>query len=502
MPEARWRFFAEAMREIYDLRGAAAVLAWDEQTYMPRGGAEARAQQKATLQRLIHRRLIDPRLAECVAQLGDDAAAGRLTEEQAAQARLAKRAVDQAAKLPEELVVALSEAASAGFQAWLEARKANDFAPFRPALERLVRLQREKADALGWTGERYDALLDLFEPSMRTETVGALFGELREALVPLVAAIGAQAHAVDDGCLHRRFPADRQRAFVDQLLRAIGFSDDHGRLDLSEHPFTIAFAPTDVRITTRINETSLGDAVFATLHEAGHGFYERGIPAAYAGTFLGMIDSLALHESQSRLWENLIGRSLPFWRHHYPALQATFPEQLGHVPLATFYRAINKVQPSLIRTEADEVTYNLHIFMRFELERAMLDGALAVADVPDAWNEKTQAYFGLTPPDMVRGVLQDVHWSADSFGYFPTYVLGNLLAAQFHETLRQDLPDLDRNLAGGDYEALHAWLRDRIHAHGARYTADELVRRVTGRPLAVAPLIRYLERKYGEIYRL
>lgn len=492
----------ELVVEATDLYAAAAVLAWDEQTYMPPRGARARADHKATLQRLAHARLASTELGELLEQLESDVKQLPPDADEAAMVRVVRRVHDRQVKLPSRLVEELSRAGSDGFAAWLEARKAKDFKVFQPHLERLVELQRQKADVLGWSERRYDALLDLYEPEMRTSEVDRVFSELREQLLPIVAAIGERVDQVDASPLYRHYPADQQWQFTLQLLGSIGFDFQRGRQDRSEHPFSISFSVDDVRVTTRIWDDYVGQAIFSTLHEAGHAFYERGLPRAFERTPLGAAISLGIHESQSRLWENVVGRSREFWEFYFPRLREQFPAQLADVSLEAFYRAVNRVQPSLIRTDADEVTYNLHIFVRFELEQAMLDGDLAVGDLPGAWDDRVEAYLGIRPQDPVYGVLQDVHWSSDAFGYFPTYTLGTILAVQFYEQALQQHPDLPAQTRAGQFDTLHKWLAANIHRHGSRYVPAELVRRVTGRGLDIGPFIGYIRRKYGEIYAL
>ena len=499
---ARYQQLLDTFGTIADLSGAVAVLGWDEQTYMPPQGARARARQKATLERLAHELLTAPTVGELIEQLEDDVRALPADAPERALIRLARRAYDRAVKLPAELVQALSQASSEGFAAWLEARQQGDYEVFRPKFERLVALQVEKADALGWRDCRYDALLDLFEPDLDTATVRRLFAALRDELVPIVRAIGERVQAVDASILRRHYPADQQWAFTLEVLKTLGFDFERGRQDRSEHPFTTSFSVDDVRITTRIWEDYLPAALFATIHEAGHALYDLGLPREWERTPLCSPVSLGVHESQSRLWENVIGRSRAFWQYFYPRLQQAFSAQLGDVPLEVFYRAINRVEPSLIRVEADEVTYNLHIFLRFELEQALLDGDLAVRDVPEAWNAKMREYLGVEPGDVRQGPLQDVHWSGDSFGYFPTYTLGNILAVQFYARMRQDHPDLDDEIRRGRFSTVLGWLREHIHRHGARYTPQELVQRVTGRGIEIEPYLDYIRNKYGEIYGL
>lgn len=488
--------------QVADLYGAASVLAWDEQTYMPKGGARARAQQKATLERIAHEKLTDPRVGELLEKLEEQVQQLPETAVERALVRAARRQYDRAAKLPPDLVTALSQAGSEGFTAWLQARQQNDFNVFRPYLERLIQLQVEKADALGWDDCRYDALLDLFEPELKTAVVNRTFSRLRQELVPLVGAISQRLDAVDASILHQHYPADEQWQFTLELLKAMGYDFDRGRQDKSEHPFTISFSVDDARITTRIWENYLPAAIFATIHEAGHAFYELGLPRDWERTPLGSAVSLGIHESQSRLWENVIGRSRPFWQHFFPSLKQRFPSQLGHVTSEEFYRAVNRVEPSFIRVEADEVTYNLHIFIRFELEQQLLDGDLSAADLPAAWNAKMKEYLGLEPPDARQGVLQDVHWSGDMFGYFPTYTLGTILSVQLYETMLQAHPDIPEQIGQGRFDAVHSWLTENVHRHGSRYTPSELIRKVTGRDLDAGPYIKYLRDKYSEIYGL
>lgn len=488
--------------EVADIQGAAAVLVWDEQTYMPPGGARARAQQKETLERLAHERLSSPRVGELLDRLEEKLAGEPSGSWEAALVRAARRLYDKAVKLPADLVAALSQAGSEGLMAWLEARRANDFGIFRPKLERLVELQVQKADALGWDENRYDALLDLYEPEMKTADISRIFTQLRERLLPMVRQISEQVDAVDASFLHQHYPADVQWNFTVELLTGIGFDFQRGRQDKSEHPFTISFSPDDARITTRIWENYLPASIFATIHEAGHAFYEMGLPREWERTPAGAAVSLGVHESQSRLWENVVGRSRAFWEHFFPRLKDFFPTQLEKVSLDQFYRAINRVEPSLIRVEADEVTYNLHIFLRFELEQQLLDGSLAVADLPEAWNKKMEEYLGLVPPDDLQGVLQDVHWSGDSFGYFPTYTLGTILSVQLFRQAQTVHPDLVEQIRSGDFDTLHAWLQQNVYSHGSRYTPKELVRHVTGGDLDAGPYLDYLHGKYSEIYEL
>ena len=485
--------------QVKDLEAAAHLLDWDRETYMPDGAAEARARQLSTLSRLGHELFT----AEETGALLDAAAphvegADPLSFE-ASLVRVAWRDYARKRRLPADLVADLAEAAAAGQHAWKKARAEDDFAAFAPHLQRLLDLNRQKAEALGYDETPYDALLDEYEPGTTTATVERLFRTLREELVPLVEAI-ADAPPLDAGCLHEAFDPEAQWAFGEAVIRAFGYDFARGRQDRSAHPFTTSFSTSDVRITTRVDPGFFSPAFFATLHEAGHGLYEQGISPALARTPLAEGASLGVHESQSRLWENLVGRSRPFWQHYYPALQARFPGVLSGVDLDDFYRAINRVEPSLIRVEADEVTYNLHIMLRFELERALLEGDLAVNDLPARWNAAMEDYLGLRPGQDAEGVLQDVHWAMGAIGYFPTYALGNLMSVQLFEQAARDLGDLNAQLSAGRFEALLGWLRTNVHQHGRTLKAPDLLERVTGAPLQAAPWLGYIREKYGALY--
>ncbi len=389
-----------------------------------------------------------------------------------------------------------------GQQVWAEARKANDFARFQPLLERTVELKRQEAAAIGYDETPYDALLDEFEPGAKTSEVTRVLAGLRDQLVPLVAEIAASSRRPNLEPLKRRFPIDLQEQFGRRAAEAIGYDFAAGRLDVTDHPFCTTLGPRDVRLTTRYDENFLPGAFFSTLHEAGHGMYEQGLPADRYGLPTGQAVSLGIHESQSRMWENLVGRSRAFWEHFFPQAQAMFGAALADVRLDDFYFAINDVRPSLIRTESDEATYNLHILVRFELEQALLLDELRVADLPAAWREKYRHYLGIEPPNDADGVLQDVHWSSGAIGYFPTYSLGNLYAAQLFEQAVRELGDLHAMFRRGEFVPLRDWLRNHVHSHGRRYRASELARRVTGVPLSHEALLRHLRGKFAPLYGL
>jgi len=477
------------------------LLGWDERTQMPAAGAEHRAEQSTALAGLIHQRWVDPKYGDQLDELSGAMTVGEGSAESVTIRRLVRHR-NKAVKLPRTLVEELARTAIFGQQAWQEARQKDDFPSFRPLLETMIDLKRQQAEALGYPQCPYDALLDEYEPEELTCNVAPVLEGLRDALVPLVAQIQQSPRRPDTSVLHREFPIDEQERFVREAATAIGFDFSRGRLDVTTHPFCCTLGPNDCRITTRYGETFFNAAFFGVLHEAGHGIYEQGLPIEHYGLPLGEAISLGVHESQSRLWENMVGRSRAFWNHVYPQAQRRFPAALSDVSIDDFYFAINDVRPSLIRVEADEVTYNLHILLRFELERALLDGDLQAADLPEAWNEKCQRYLGVTPPDNRSGVLQDVHWSAGLIGYFPTYSLGNLYAAQYFARAESELGNLVETFTQGDFLPLFTWLRENIHCHGQRYSASELVERVTGSPLSARPLVAHLQAKMGLLYEL
>jgi carboxypeptidase Taq len=493
-----WEFFDRRQKELIDLASAMGLLSWDQQTYMPPRGASLRAHQQSSLATIYHERLTDERFGEILAELAEDDELGQI---EVASVREARRERDRAVRVPTELVREISLASSEGFDTWQRARPENDFATFKPYLERIVALKQEEADALGYEEERYDALLDDYEPDMRVSRLEPLLSGLRDELVPFAHAVFA-APRPDDSFLALDFPEDRQWDFTMVLLRDLGFDLEAGRQDRSAHPFTGGTGPYDVRLTTRFIPGDPRSAIMASIHEAGHGMYEQGIGTARAlvRTFAGQTASLGLHESQSRLWENQVGRSLPFWQHYYPEFKRRFPESLSGVDVDHFYRVVNLVEPSLIRVEADEVTYNLHILLRFELELALVRGDLAVADLPGAWNDAIRRYLGIEVPSDREGVLQDVHWSGGSIGYFPTYTLGNLYAAQLQEAALAAIPDLDEQIGRGEFGPLLEWLRENIHRKAHLEPAEDVARAATGRGLEYDTLMTYLRRKYGALY--
>lgn len=479
-------------REARLLEHTAAILSWDQETGMPEGAVEERSEQLALLQSLVHQRDADPRVGELLDQLDQ-------LEESDPFVREKRRQYEKQTRLPDRLVRELAETASRGQNVWVHARRDDDFASFAPWLEKLVAINREVADHLGYEETRYDALLDQYEPYATTAEVTRVFRELRQGLVPLVQRIGA-AEQVETDFLRRGYPVDRQRAYSERLMNVLGYDLERGRLDLSAHPFTTTLGTSDVRITTRFDEHAPESGIFSTIHETGHALYELGTGKDLAGTLLAEGTSLGIHESQSRLWENMIGRSRPFWKAHLPALRELFPDQLGDVDPERFYRGINRVEPSLIRVEADEVTYSLHVILRFELEQALIAGDLPVAELPGAWREKMRDLLGIEPDTDAAGVLQDVHWSMGAFGYFPTYALGNLYAAQFLQVMEGEIPRMWETIAAGDTAPVLAWLRERIHRYGKVKSAGELIQEITGGPLKPEAFLDYLAAKYEDIY--
>jgi carboxypeptidase Taq len=499
-------------RELGVLSSCSALLGWDEQTYMPHGGSAHRGNQMALLAGMHHERATDPRVGELLEIVEGADLMADPDSPAAANIRELRRNYDRRTRLPKDLVEALARTTTLAQQEWVEARRDDAFGRFRPRLDEIIRLKRQEAECLQGAspaGSIYDPLLDDYEPGARADELALLFRALREDLVPLVGAIAeasARRAKDKDGAgppiLGREYPRDRQKVFGEAIAAAVGFDFRRGRLDVTAHPFCSGIGPGDVRITTRYDDRQFGDAFFGILHEVGHALYEQGLPAEHFGTPLGEAVSLGVHESQSRLWENAVGRSRAFWAYAFPLARRVFHEALHDVTLDPFLAAVNRVEPGLIRIQADEVTYNLHIIVRFELEQALISGDLPTADLPAAWNQKYRELLGLTPGSDAQGCLQDIHWSAGLVGYFPTYTLGNVYAAQLFARARADLAGLDESFARGEFGELLAWLRDNVHRHGQRYRPAALIERVTGSRPDHHPLIAALSQKYGELYGL
>jgi carboxypeptidase Taq len=489
-----WDKLVTRLEEMHDFASALKLLHWDQQVMMPPRAAPARARTAATIESAAHRLLTSPEIGELIEELSS---ASDLDTVQRASLRVLERDHTLATKVPEDLVRAIAEAQGLAYSAWTEARPASDFAKLQPRLERLVDLKKQEADALGWTEERYDALLDQYEPGVKTSDLTPLFDELVEGLRPITDEVLGRAEEGRDW-MFAAYDERRQTAFCAWLVEQLGFDIDGGRLDESPHPFTMGISPGDVRQTTRVERTGVFGSVYAALHETGHALYEQGIPTEWRDLPVGRVPSLGMHESQSRLWENQVGRGRPFTDYLLPHLKERFPDELGTVEREDFYRGVNQVRRSLIRVNADELTYNLHIALRLELELSLFRDELAVADLPDAFDEAMEKHLGIRPKDHADGVLQDMHWSIGAFGYFPTYTLGTLYAAALYDAAERDLGRLDDDLRSGDTSRLLGWLRDRIHSRGYMVEAQSLVEEVAGEPVGGAPLLAYLRAKFSE----
>lgn len=484
----------------YDLNAlytALALFDWDLQTFMPKGGAEARGEQSGILGRLRHEMLVSDETARLIEAAEREAVPG---SEDASLARVCRRAYDLATKIPAELVEKKLGLTAKAFEAWGEARATNNFSTFEPYLEQMFELARQEAEYLGYSEHIYDALIDQYEEGATEADCRRMYETLKVANVELIQAIRESGVAIDDSALYGEWSHEQQARFTEMLVKDIGFNMENGRQDTAPHPFCTNFSVRDVRLTTRF-KPYIGSAIFGSLHEAGHGMYEQGSPVEWDRTPLAGGVSLGIHESQSRTWENIVGRSKAFWSRYLPKLQAAFPG-LATFDLDRWYRAINKVEPSYIRVEADEVTYNMHTLVRFEVESAVLTGAISVKEIPGFWNEKYQKYLGITPRNDGEGCLQDMHWAGGSIGYFPTYSMGNCLSFQFWNVLKRDLGDVDSLIAGGEFEPILGWLQEKIYRQGCRYTPKELVERVSGKPMGAEDYLAALKVKYGEIYSL
>jgi len=490
------------LAEVSDLNNAAAVLGWDQATYMPSGGAPARGRQMATLAKVAQEKFIDKKIGKLLDQLTKYEESQPFDSDDASLIRVTRRDYERALKVPPDFLAELNVHSAETYQMWTEARPADDFARVRPNLERTLDLSRKLADFFPGYEHIADPLIDFADYGMKASSVRALFAELRAELVPIVKAITSQTPA-DDSCLRKHFPEAEQLKVGAEIVKQLGYDFERGRVDKTHHPFMTSFSIGDVRITTRIKEDFLGELLFSNIHESGHAMYEQGNDPAYEGTPLAGGTSAGVHESQSRLWENVVGRSRGFWEYFFPRLQAVFPEQLKGVSLDTFYRAINKVEKSLIRTDADEVTYNLHVMLRLDFELQLLEGTLSIRDLPEAWHERFESDFGVVPPDDRDGVLQDVHWYAGIIGgAFQGYTLGNVMGALFYAEALKAHPEIPDEMKQGRFDTLHNWLIQNIYRHGRKFTAPELVQKVTGRDLTIQPYIHYLKTKYGELYQL
>ena len=491
----------EKLGEVSDINRAASVLGWDQQVNMPPMGNEARGQQLATLSKIAQEKFISVEVGRLIEDLKKDYEGADPDSDEAALLRVTARDYDKARRVPPEFIQEQAIVSAKAFEAWRQARSMSDFSIFRPHLEKVVEIVQKYISFFPPGDHPYDILLDNYEPGMKTADVQGIFNGLRTKQVKLIKAI-AGSKQVKDAFLFNKYSEKKLMDFGVNVITRFGYDWSRGRQDKAPHPFETNFSVNDVRITTRYEYDNPLAMLFSTMHEAGHAMYEQGIDPAYERTPLSGGTSLAVHESQSRLWENLVGRSMPFWEYFYPSLKKTFPAQLEGVSLKTFYKAINKVEPSLIRVNADEATYNLHVMLRLELEIGMVEGTIAVKDLSHIWNAKMEEYLGIVPPDDARGVLQDIHWSGGAIGYFSTYALGNLISAQLWEKLRKDIRDLDDQICKGEFDELLAWLRKNIHRHGHKYEPHVLVENVTGSRINPEPYMRYLTKKYSEIYGL
>lgn len=484
------------LAETSDLRRVGSLLFWDQQTMMPRGAVSARAEQLATLNRMSHELFVSDETGRLLDAVRGYEESLDPESDEASLIRVTRRDYEKASRVPSELRAEMTRAASKGLEAWHEAKSKSDFSLFLPALERNVELKRRYVECFEPVEEPYDILLDDYERGMTTAEVREIFDELKVELVPLVRDIAERDDPSLAEVVEGDFDRDAQRALCHEIVDAFGYREATWRLDPTAHPFASGGGVDDIRITTFYYPSNL-DSIFATMHEYGHGLYEHQVDPALERTPLGSGVSLGLHESQSRMWENLVGRSLPFWRGFYPRVQERFPHELGSVGVERFYAAINRVHPSLIRIHADEVTYNMHVILRFELEQEIVNGRIDLRDLPEAWNAKVDEYLGLEVPNDAEGVLQDVHWSGGSIGYFSTYSLGNVMSLQIWERVLDEIPDLYDSIERGEFEELKEWLRDRLHRHGRKFTPEETLARIVGGPIDAGPYLRYLNTKHG-----
>lgn len=499
--EEKLKQLKSLLAEVADLQFTGALLGWDLQVNMPPGGSEGRSYQISTIESLAHKMFTSAEIGQLLDDLQPQVETLDPDSDEARLVKVTRRDYEKRLRVPAEWVAEFYQTTAQAHMIWQEARKENDYGKFRPILEKIFDLRRRYSDLFAPYQHIYDPLIDDFEPGLKTSDVKAIFNKLRPQQVALVKAISDRPQ-VEDAFLQLAYDEKKQWDFGVGVITRFGYDWKRGRQDRSAHPFTTHFGIDDVRITTRIFPNQMTSGLFSTMHECGHALYEMGVDPSLARTPLAGGTSLAFHESQSRMWENLVGRSLPFWTFFYPELQKLYPEQLKNVTLRAFYKAINKVKPSLIRVEADEATYNLHIMLRLELEIALLEGKLTFKELPEAWNARMQEYLGLLPPNDAQGVLQDVHWSSGYIGYFSTYALGNLVSAQLWECIQTEIPDINEQIRQGEFDGLRGWLVDKIHRHGSKFEPQEMMQRITGTQIDPAAYMRYLTAKYTDIYSL
>lgn len=493
----KYREYQARLQKLGDLSSAIGLMHWDTEVYMPKGASPMRSRQIATLSGMAHEMFVDKDFGNLLDDLrnGND-----LHPEQQRNIELSHRDYHKEIKLSTSFVEKLSRTVSAAFQAWEAAKQEDAFAQFAPHLEKLVELRMEEAEIRGYSKHPYDAMLDLYEPGLEVDFLDKTFQEAKDGIRQILQQLDLSIDTGRDAVFHQHFAKDKQWEFGLDVLRGIGYDFNHGRQDISSHPFSIGFSPLDVRVTTRVDEMDFANMCWSCIHEGGHALYEQGLPVDGYALPSGTAVSLSIHESQSRLWENHVGRGMAFWNHWYPKLQAYFPEQLAKVSLEDFYRAINTLRPNLIRTEADELHYHLHVIIRYEIERDLFAGSIKASELREVWNDKYASYLGLRPPDDRQGILQDVHWSHGSFGYFPTYSLGSFYAAQFFASAQEEISDLDQQISLGDCSELLGWLRKNIHAHGRMKDPADLCREVTGEELNMQHFLNYCSTKFKAIY--
>lgn len=491
----------ELAAELEDLNHIGAVLGWDQQTYMPPGGAEERGLQLSALGRIMHEKFTSDEVGQLISELVDEVGDLNAETDEARMVKVSKRAYDKQTKVPLPLLMETIQTTTMANETWVKAKGEDDFSIFQADLEKIVDLRKQYAELFKPYDHIYDALLDDFEPGMKTADVKEIFDKLRPQQVEIIHAI-MEKEPPDNSFLKQHYKEEYQAIIGRHVITRFGYDWDRGRLDVAPHPFTTEFGLGDVRITTRYLKDDAGSALFSTMHEAGHAMYGQGVAEKYRRHPLSGAASLAIHESQSRLWENLVGRSKEFWSFFYPSLQMLFPEYLGNVSSEAFYRGINRVEPSLIRVEADEATYNMHVMLRLEIEIGLMEGTIDVKDLPEIWNTRMQEYLGVTPPDDAQGVLQDVHWSAGMIGYFPTYALGNLASVQLWDTMLEQHPNVPDEIAQGKFDTILGWMREHVHQYGNKFEPQEIMLKATGSKITPEPYIKYLKTKYGEIYDL
>ena len=490
--------YKTALQKIADIKYASAVLQWDQETYLPKNGNHARGRQIATLNELAHEHFTTDSFGNLLKELSVNE---NLSDKEKRNVQLSTEDYDRNKKIPASFVHTLSNAINVGYHSWIQARRENSFSLFEKPLQAIIDLKKQEADLLGYEKHPYDALMNDFDKGLTTTIVDKLFADLHPQLSYLLAKIAAQPQ-VDNSFLHQHFDKTIQWDTGIEILKRMHFNFDAGRQDISEHPFTTNFSSQDVRVTTRVDENDFSNMLWSCIHEGGHALYEQGLPNNEYGMPLGTYCSLSIHESQSRIWENCIGRGLPFWKHNYALLQQKFPQQFGTTTIEQFYKAINRVTPSLIRTEADELTYHFHVMIRYEIEKLLIEGNISAKDIPSYWNEQYKKYLNVSVPDDLQGCLQDVHWSHGSFGYFATYSIGSLYAAQFFAAIKNQLPNLETEIAQGKTFSILEWLQINIYTHGAYYSSEQMCKNATGQTLNSSFFVDYVQKKYANIYIL